>query len=181
MARISPLAVLPPLVFAGLAAVFIWGMKRENPDALPSALAGRSAPEFDAQPLGDLPVFTSAALADGQVKLVNFWASWCAPCRVEHPNLEKLKAEGLPIYGVNYKDKPDNALAFLAELGNPYRAVATDANARIGLEWGVYGVPETFVVDGEGKVVYRFAGPLVERSIEGQLRPALARAKGQGE
>lgn len=178
MARVPLLAVLPPVIFLGLGALFMWGMQREDPDALPTALAGRMAPEFDAQPLGELPLFTPADLADGEIKLVNFWASWCAPCRVEHPNLEKLAAEGLPIYGVNYKDKPDNAIGFLDELGNPYQAVAIDPNARIGLEWGVYGVPETFVIDGQGRVVYRFAGPLTERSVEGQLRPALARAAG---
>ena len=111
--------IAPPVIFAGLAAMFWIGMARENPNELPTALAGKQAPAVQLVPLGDAPQFDDASLRDGAVKLVNFWASWCAPCRVEHPNLEKLAAEGVTIYGVNYKDQPDKALGFLAELGNP--------------------------------------------------------------
>lgn len=177
MAKISPLMILPPMLFAGLAALFFVGMQREDPDQLPTALAGKAAPEVSVTPLGDLPVFDAATLRDGQVKLVNFWASWCAPCRVEHPNLEALSAEGIPIYGVNYKDQPDKALAFLAELGNPYIAIGADTSGRMALNWGLYGVPETYVIDGDGKVLLRFAGPITQREIEAQIRPALEEAK----
>lgn len=177
MAKISPLMVLPPMLFAGLAVLFFVGMQREDPDQLPTALAGKAAPEVAVTPLGDLPVFDAATLRDGQIKLVNFWASWCAPCRVEHPNLEALSAEGIPIYGVNYKDQPDKALAFLAELGNPYTAIGADTSGRMALNWGLYGVPETYVIDGDGKVVLRFAGPITQRVIEAQIRPALENAK----
>lgn len=177
MGKVKPLMLVPPAIFLGLAAMFLIGMQREDPDALPSALAGRAAPAVEVTPLGDLPVFDGATLADGEVKLVNFWASWCAPCRVEHPNLEALAAEGIPIYGVNYKDKAPNALGFLEELGNPYAAVGQDESGRMGLNWGLYGVPETFVIDGDGVVVTRFAGPVTQRVIEGTIRPAIEEAR----
>lgn len=171
MARISPLVVIPPLGFAALAAVFYFGLGGD--DQLPSAFVGREAPALSLTDMPDLPSIDAAMLADGEVKLVNFWASWCAPCRIEHPNFTALSAEGVPIYGVNYKDRPNDALGFLAELGNPYIAAGADREGRNALEWGVYGVPETFVVDGEGKVLFRFAGPVTQRVLESQLRPFL--------
>ena len=176
MARISPLMMVPPAIFAGLALAFAIGLQREDPDQLPSALAGKQAPAVALTQLGDLPRFDDAALRDGQVKLVNFWASWCAPCRVEHPNLTQLADEGITILGVNYKDQPDKALGFLAELGNPYGAAGADPEGRMALDWGLYGVPETYVIDGEGKILLRFAGPVTQRVIENEIRPALERA-----
>lgn len=172
MAKIS-LMVLPPIIFAGLAGMFLWGMGREDPRQLPSALAGKEAPMVQITPLGDAPTFSDANLRDGQVKLVNFWASWCAPCRVEHPNLKALSDQGVQIMGVNYKDTDAKALGFLAELGDPYTAIGADQSGRMGLEWGVYGVPETFVVDGQGKILYRFAGPVTQRVIDKDLRQLL--------
>ena len=145
-------------------------------NALPSTLAGRQAPAVAVAQLADLPTFSDADLKDGKVKLVNFWASWCAPCRAEHPNLEKLKAEGVTIYGVNYKDKPDAALGFLRDLGNPYSAIGTDESGRMGIDWGIYGVPETFIIDGNGKVVDRFPGPITERSMDDVIRAGLKKA-----
>ncbi|OZO45542.1 hypothetical protein CGU37_28930 [Pseudomonas fluorescens] len=108
--------------------------------------------------------------------MVNFWASWCAPCRVEHPNLEALAEQGVTVYGVNYKDKPEAALKFLAELGNPYAAIGQDDTGRMGLNWGVYGVPETYVINGDGRIVMRHAGPITQRVIEGALGEAIAGA-----
>ncbi|MGB0658805.1 MAG: DsbE family thiol:disulfide interchange protein [Mangrovicoccus sp.] len=174
MAKRSYLFLAPPLIFAGLATLFLLGMYRDNPDALPSAIAGATAPELALKPLADKPFFDRAILNEPGVKLVNFWASWCAPCRVEHPNLEKLAARGVKIYGVNYKDDPSKAMAFLQELGDPYIAIGQDETGRTGLNWGLYGVPETFVIDGKGKVILRFAGPITERVITDTLDPALA-------
>ncbi len=176
MARIPPLMILPPLLFAGLAAMFLWGMGRDNPQALPSMLVGREAAPVLLEPLGAGQPFTDADLRDGRVKIVNFWASWCAPCRVEHPNLVRLQAEGVTILGVNYKDKPEAALRFLAELGDPFAALGADASGRMGIDWGLYGVPESFVIDGKGKVILRFPGPITERVLASDIRPALAKA-----
>lgn len=169
------LMFVPPVAFAALAAMFWLGMQREDPEALPSAMIGRAAPAVQVVPLGDLPVFDAATLTAPGVKLVNFWASWCAPCRAEHPQLEALRAEGVVIHGVNYKDDPVKAEAFLAELGNPYATIGADAG-RMALDWGLYGVPETFVIDGAGKVVLRFAGPITAQELERLIRPAMAKA-----
>lgn len=175
MARIPVLVLLPPLLFAGLAGLFYAGMGRD--DSLPSTMVGRAAPVVNVTPLGPEPPFDAATLAAPGVKLVNYWASWCAPCRAEHPLLERLASEGIPIYGVNYKDDPEKALAFLAELGNPFRAIGADATGRMALEWGVYGVPETYVIDGEGRVVLRFAGPITAQELERTIRPAMEKAQ----
>lgn len=164
------------MIFAALAVTFYVGMLREDPDALPSALAGKEAPAMNVTPLGDLPPFDRETLDTGGVKLVNFWASWCAPCRVEHPNLEALAEEGVVIYGVNYKDDPDKGQRFLEELGDPYTGVAADETGRTGLDWGLYGVPETFVLDADGTVVLRFAGPITQRVLADTIRPAMIKA-----
>ncbi|MBM9594928.1 DsbE family thiol:disulfide interchange protein [Roseitranquillus sediminis] len=176
MARVSALVLVPPVAFLALAAVFFVGMQRDDPDALPSAREGQVAPAIALEPLGERPVFDYAVLQEPGVKLVNYWASWCAPCRAEHPNLELLASEGVPIYGINYKDDPENAEAFLEELGDPYTAIGADASGRTAIDWGLYGVPETYVIDGEGRIVLRFAGPITQRSLEGQIRPAIAKA-----
>lgn len=176
MARFSPLLILPPVAFAAMAGLFAAGMFRDDPDSLPSARAGQVVPAIEMTALGDKPAFGIEDLKGDGVKLVNFWASWCAPCRVEHPTLTRLAEEGVTIYGINYKDDPENALGFLAELGDPYVAIGADGTGRTGIEWGLYGVPETFVVDGEGRIILRFAGPVTERVLEETIRPALAEA-----
>lgn len=176
MAKVPWLMLVPPVAFAGLAAAFYIGLQRENPDQLPSALAGKPAPAVVLEALGDLPGFDDGSLRTGEVKLVNFWASWCAPCRVEHPNLTALAEEGIEVLGVNYKDQPDKALGFLEELGNPYAGVGADPQGRMALNWGLYGVPETYVIDGDGTILLRFAGPITQRVIESDIRPALAKA-----
>jgi cytochrome c biogenesis protein CcmG, thiol:disulfide interchange protein DsbE len=177
MARVSPLFIVPPVIFAAFAGLFVAGMQRENADELPSTFIGQPAPPVPLSQLGTLVPFDADHLRDGEIKLVNFWASWCAPCRVEHPHLTALQDEGIAIYGVNYKDDPDKALAFLAELGDPYAGVGADAAGRTAFEWGVYGVPETFVVDGDGTVLLRVAGPVTERALRDRLRPAMAAAQ----
>ncbi|WP_417242473.1 DsbE family thiol:disulfide interchange protein [Celeribacter sp.] len=180
MARISPLMTIPPVLFAVLAGLFIFGMGREDSRRLPTAQAGKDAPSIAAiTPLGDLPPLTDAMLDEAGVKLVNYWASWCAPCRAEHPQLEAMSAEGITIYGINYKDEAPKALGFLAELGNPYAAIGQDAPGRTALEWGVYGVPETYVIDGEGRITYRFAGPITVDVLEKYIRPEIEKAATQ--
>ena len=173
---VKPLVLLPPAVFALIAGLFLGGMFRDDPDGLPSTMVGQPAPALALDKLGEYDTFTSEALAQGKVKLVNYWASWCAPCRIEHPVLMQIAATGIPVYGVNYKDDPTKALAFLAELGNPYSALGADTSGRNALEWGVYGVPETFVIDGEGTVVLRFAGPVTAEIFEKRIRPAIEMA-----
>lgn len=172
----KPLMILPPLIFAALAALFLFGMQREDAGALPSTREGGLVPEMTVTALADLPGFDREVLTADGVKLVNFWASWCAPCRVEHPQLVALADEGVTIYGVNYKDEDAKAVAFLNELGNPYEGIMADGSGRTGLEWGLYGVPETFVVDGDGIVVKRFAGPITAEILERIIRPAMAEA-----
>lgn len=170
------LMFLPPLIFLALAGTFFIGMQRENPNELPSVMVGQPAPKVSLTPLPGKTPFTTQGFADGQVKLVNYWASWCAPCRAEHPNLQALATAGLPVYGINYKDDPEKALAFLAELGDPYASVAADPTGRTALDWGVYGVPETYIIDGDGTVLARIAGPVVMRTYEAQMKPVLEAA-----
>ncbi len=177
MARVSPLMVAPPLIFAGLALMFFIGLQRDDPDALPSQMEGRAAPPVIVTELAGFDLLTDAQLREGGVKILNFWASWCAPCRVEHPTLMQLAEEGIPIYGVNYKDEPGNAVGFLEELGDPYTAIGADASGRMALDWGVYGVPETYVIDGEGTVLLRFPGPVTQRVLTETIRPILDAAQ----
>ena len=177
MARLSPLMLAPLVIFAGFAGLALVGLGRDNPDELPSALAGKPVPAVELTPLGDAEPFTNKDLRDGEVSLVNYWASWCAPCRVEHPNLERLAGEGVTIYGINYKDKPGNALGFLKELGNPYAGLGADPQGRMALNWGLYGVPETYVIDGQGQIVLRFAGPITDRVMQTTIRPAIEEAR----
>ncbi|WP_432448067.1 DsbE family thiol:disulfide interchange protein [Aliiroseovarius marinus] len=174
---ISWFMMIPPILFIGLAVMFLWGMQQGDRNALPSTREGGLVPELHVTGFEGAPGFSREDLTSGGVKLVNFWASWCAPCRAEHPMLEKLAAEGVDIKGINYKDVPQNAARFLEQLGNPYSALMTDGEGRTGLEWGLYGVPETFVVAADGTVVKRFAGPITESILENIIRPAIADAE----
>lgn len=176
MPKIPLLAIIPPVIFAAMAGLFMGGMYRDDPDGLPSTLVGRAAPALELTPLGSEPPFDLTALEGEGAKIVNYWASWCAPCRVEHAQLMQLAGEGLPIFGINYKDDAAKALGFLTELGNPYQANGQDKNGRTALNWGVYGVPETFVIDAQGRVVLRFAGPVTPVILEKRIRPALEAA-----
>lgn len=177
MARLSPLLLIPPVAFAALAGLFASQMfASDGSRELPSALVGEPAPALPAEGLAGMEGLGGVALADGEVKLVNFFASWCGPCRIEHPTLAALAAEGLPIYGVAYKDDPERSASFLQELGNPYLGVGTDPQGRTAVEWGTYGVPETFVVAGDGTVVDRIPMPITPDLLDSRLRPALAEA-----
>jgi len=174
-ARLNPLLLLPPLIFSAFAGLAWFGLTRDNPDELPSALVGRPAPGLAlVEPLRDDPPPTDADLRAPGVKLVNFWASWCAPCRVEHPMLAEIAGTGVPVIGVNYKDSPANALAFLDELGDPFASIGADSSGRTGLDWGIYGVPETFVVAADGTILLRHPGPITRDIFEKRFAPLLA-------
>ena len=175
--RVSPLVFAPPVIFVALAVLFYTGMGRDGQNTLPSTREGNPAPALEVTALGDKPPLTDEMLREGGVKLVNFWASWCAPCRVEHPRLVELAEDGVAIFGVNYKDDAQKGLAFLVELGDPYTAIGADTEGRVALEWGVYGVPETYVIDGDGTVVLRFAGPITTDAFESRILPAIEQAK----
>lgn len=168
----KPLMLLPPLIFAALAALFYFGMYRDDPDALPSTFVGRAAPVIEARPLANLPTFDNAVLNQPGAKVVNFWASWCPPCRKEHPMLKEL-AEIVPVYGVNRDLTEAAALGFLDELGNPFAAIVFDDRNRQSIEWGVYGLPETFVIDAQGRVVLRYAGEITRAVMDNTILPAL--------
>lgn len=170
------LFVLPVLIFAG-AAFFFWrGLDGERqPDSIPSVLLGKPVPAFDLPPLEglELPGLASGDLT-GQVTLVNFWASWCLPCKAEHPLLVELaKIPGVRLVGIDYKDPPEKARAFLASLGNPFAAIGVDAEGRTGIDWGLSGVPETFIVDAEGKVRFRYVGALNGVDVETKILPVI--------
>jgi cytochrome c biogenesis protein CcmG/thiol:disulfide interchange protein DsbE len=171
------LILIPIVLFLSLVGLFWVGMQRDDPTALPSALQGQVVPSLSLTPVGDLPPLSDDLLRAPGVKLVNFWASWCAPCRAEHPILAEIAAQGIPIHGVNYKDDPAKAQAFLAELGNPYASIGADATGRTAIDWGLYGVPETFVIDGNGTVVLRFAGPITRQELDRKIQPAIDKAR----
>jgi cytochrome c biogenesis protein CcmG/thiol:disulfide interchange protein DsbE len=175
---------VPLLVFAALVVLFSFALQKGDPSKLPSALVGRPAPSLMLPPVEGLtdqgrpvPGFGPAELAASGPKVVNFFASWCLPCTDEHPLLLRLKREtGVTILGINHKDQPSNAHRFLARLGNPYTAVGADQNGRAAIEWGVYGMPETFVVDGRGVIVFKHVGPIDAEALATRLIPAVKAA-----
>lgn len=169
------LFVVPIVVLGVVLAGLGFGLTR-NPRTLPSALVGKPAPEFDLPPvLQDRARFKTGDLK-GAPALVNVWASWCVPCRTEHPLLMQLARE-TTIFGINIRDKPDDARRFLTDLGNPYAGIGADQAGRTAIEWGVYGVPETFVTDAEGRVRYRHVGLLTDRVVDETIRPLLRQLK----
>ncbi|MBX6321858.1 MAG: DsbE family thiol:disulfide interchange protein [Rhodospirillaceae bacterium] len=174
------LYLLPALVFAVVAGYFLAQLwVGPAPGVVPSALIDKPAPPIDLPPLydGD-PRLTSADLADGPV-LVNFFASWCVPCRVEHPLLMRLaKEEGVKLFGVSYKDEPAKSRALLEDLGNPYAKVGVDRSGRTAIEFGLYGVPETYVIDRKGRIRFRQPGPLDPATVEERILPLLKELSG---
>lgn len=172
---------VPLAIFLAVAIMFQFALRSGDPSKLPSALIGKPVPAVDFAGLeglpGDVPGLASADLAKGHVTVVNFWASWCAPCVEEHPLLVELAKEpGLKLVGVNYKDEADNARRFLGRYGNPFAALGVDPKGRGAIEWGVYGMPETFVVDGQGRIAYKHVGPLTPQSIAEKVLPAVRAA-----
>ena len=167
-----------PLALFALVGVFLGIGLTRDPSTLPSALVGKPAPEFTLPPLdGRDGHGLSRADLTGQPMLVNVFASWCVPCRIEHPVVSRLAEEGVIVQGINYKDRPEDAKAWLAELGDPYRLIGADRSGRVGIDWGVYGVPETYVIDKDGHVAYRHVGPLQPQDIDRTIRPLLERLK----
>ncbi|MEO0730291.1 MAG: DsbE family thiol:disulfide interchange protein [Pseudomonadota bacterium] len=183
--RRSWIVYLPIVIFAGIAIMFGFALFAGDPSRIPSALIGKPAPTRALPPLEGLtrqgqpvPSFSGTELANGEPAIVNFWASWCGPCVDEHPLLIELAQKtGVPIYGVNYKDPGGNGLKFLQRLGNPYAGVGVDADGSASIDWGVYGMPETFVIDGQGRITYKHIGPITRATLESRILPAIAKAR----
>jgi cytochrome c biogenesis protein CcmG/thiol:disulfide interchange protein DsbE len=182
--RRAIIVLLPLIVFAAIAGIFLVALESGvDPELIPSVLVGKPAPEFDLPPLDGLtannapvPGLKKADLL-GHVTLVNIFASWCGPCRVEHPILAELAKDArIRLVAINYKDKPANARRFLADLGNPYAAIGVDARGRTGIDWGVYGVPETFVVGTDGVIRYKYVGPINAEGLAKVLKPEIEKA-----
>jgi cytochrome c biogenesis protein CcmG, thiol:disulfide interchange protein DsbE len=182
------LIVLVPLIlFLALAALFFFRLGAGDPNRLPSALIGRPAPLTDLPPVDGLlsdgkPMpGLNAAEFKGAVTVVNVWASWCIPCRDEAPVLMELaKDKRVRVVGLNYKDTAENARRFIGRYGNPYAANGADVSGRAGIEWGVYGVPESFVIDRSGTITYKLVGPLTPENLETVIKPELEKALKSG-
>jgi cytochrome c biogenesis protein CcmG/thiol:disulfide interchange protein DsbE len=183
-ARRRLLVLLPLVVFLALAALFFFRLGSGDPSRIPSALIGHPAPETNLGPLPgvlarDGKPLPGIAPADfkGAVTLVNVWASWCVPCHDEAPLLSALGEDSrIRVVGINYKDQPDNARRFLGRYGNPFAAAGTDGNGRASMEWGVYGVPETFLVGRDGKIAYKLVGPITPANLDAVLTPEIEKA-----
>ncbi|NDV87494.1 DsbE family thiol:disulfide interchange protein [Aurantimonas aggregata] len=184
--RRNVFVLLPLLLFGGLASVFLYQLvSGHDPQQIPSVLVGKTAPQTTLPPLEGvsgpdgraMPGLDLSGFGDGRPVLVNVFASWCGPCREEHPLLMELARDPrLAIVAINYKDKPENARRFLATLGNPYAAIGVDQTGTTTIDWGVYGVPESFLVAADGEILFKQTGPFTLESVAGGLLPALERA-----
>ncbi|NRC56577.1 DsbE family thiol:disulfide interchange protein [Mesorhizobium sediminum] len=173
------LVALPLTVFVALAAVLGWGLTR-NVDDIPSVLIGKPVPEFSLPPVeGRMLGLTSADLR-GEVSLVNVFASWCVACREEHPLFMRIAADGtVPLHGLNYKDQPEDAKKWLDALGDPYTRTGADLDGRVAIDWGVYGVPETFVVGADGRIAYKHIGAVTPRALDETILPLVQRLRAE--
>ena len=180
--RLSWIAMMVPLVvFLVLVVVLAIGLTRD-PRKVPAPLIGKPVPQFSLPPVKGRALGLSSADLMGEVSVVNVFASWCAACRDEHPLLMQLKREGfVPIHGLNYKDRPEDAARWLDELGDPYTRTGADLDGRVAIDWGVYGVPETFVIDREGRITLKVIGPITPEVLKEELRPFVDNLRGQGE
>ena len=174
------LYLLPIAIFAGIGVLLYAGLYRD-PTLVPSPLVGKPVPEFALGPVQGRTLGLSSRDLRGEVTLVNVFASWCVACRDEHPLLMAIEREGvLPVHGLNYKDTPADAAAWLDAFGDPYTRIGADLDGRVGLDWGVYGVPETFVVDGKGHIAYKHIGPVTPRVLEEIILPLVRALRANG-
>jgi cytochrome c biogenesis protein CcmG/thiol:disulfide interchange protein DsbE len=181
MRRRNVLAFLPLAVAAVPAMVLAWGLTRD-PSNLPSALIGKAVPDFALPPVEGRTLGLSSTDLKGEVSLVNVFASWCVACLEEHPLFMKLAAQGtVPLHGLNYKDQPDDAAKWLDSLGDPYTRTGADISGRVAIDWGVYGVPETFVIGADGRVAYKHIGPVSEEALAGTILPVVEELRRQAE
>lgn len=163
--------LLPLLLFVGVGVAFLRGFDRDPRD-IPSALIDKPAPEFALPPLPGYKEGLSNATLKGDVTLVNVFASWCIPCKAEHPIITRLAREqGVTVRGINHKDKAEDAIAWLNRNGDPYASIGVDLDGRVSIDWGVYGVPETFLLDRQGRIRFKHVGPLTPQVVEEQILP----------
>jgi cytochrome c biogenesis protein CcmG, thiol:disulfide interchange protein DsbE len=175
--RYGLLYLLPVALFVGLIFAFSFGLDRD-PSTVPSPLIGKPVPEFSLAPVKGRAVGLSSADLKGEVSVVNVFASWCVPCREEHPLLMRLKEQKLvPIDGINYKDKPDDAARWLDAMGDPYNRTGADLDGRVAIDWGVYGVPETYAIDRDGRIVFKQIGPITSELLDTTILPLLSKLK----
>ncbi|MCF3628582.1 DsbE family thiol:disulfide interchange protein [Thalassospiraceae bacterium LMO-SO8] len=167
----------PVVVFTGLAVALGWGLTRD-PKVLPSALIDKPVPEFNLPPVKGRTFGLASVDLVGEVSIVNVFASWCLPCKAEHPVWMGLQARnGVPIHGLNYKDTPEDASAWLNRLGDPYKRTGADLDGRVAIDWGVYGVPETFIVSADGRIAYKHVGAVTKDIVYGRLMPIVDRLR----
>jgi cytochrome c biogenesis protein CcmG/thiol:disulfide interchange protein DsbE len=183
----SKLVWLPLILFAALAGLFLYSLGTGDKSRIPSALIGRPAPDVTLPPLPGVerdgrpvPGLSTADLK-GHVTLVNIFASWCGPCHEEHPFLMQLARDPrIRVVGINYKDQPDNARRFIGKAGNPYAAIGVDPGGRASIDWGVYGVPETFLIGRDGRILYKLVGPISATNLDAVVRPEIEKALAGG-
>jgi cytochrome c biogenesis protein CcmG/thiol:disulfide interchange protein DsbE len=167
------LYLVPVAVFIGVAIMFAWGLGHD-PREIPSNLIGKPVPQFSLPPVKGRMLGLSSDNLRGEVSLVNVFASWCAECRLEHPLIMQLKAQGVvTVHGLNYKDRPEDAARWLNTLGDPYTRTGADTNGRVGIDWGVYGVPETFVIAKDGRIAFKQIGPLSPEILQQKIIPLI--------
>jgi cytochrome c biogenesis protein CcmG, thiol:disulfide interchange protein DsbE len=182
--RRSPLAYLPLLVFIGVTGLLLARLFAGDPSRLPSALLNKSVPKFDLPALlTTAPGLSDKDLRQGHVTVLNIFASWCGPCHEENPQLvalaqdKRLAAEGVKLVGIAYKDLPEDTRRYLGQEGNPYKAIGVDASGRTGIDFGVYGVPETYIVKGDGTIAFKFVGPIDDATLRDAIWPQIEAAR----
>lgn len=172
-----PAFLVPLAVFAAIAVLLAVGLTL-NPREIPSPLIGKAVPQFELPPVRGRTLGLATADLKGEVSIVNVFASWCVSCKEEHPVFMQMQRERLvPIHGLNYKDRPEDAEKWLDDMGDPYTRTGADIDGRVAIEWGVYGVPETFVIDRQGRIAYKHIGPVTPKLLDETLRPLIARLR----